>query len=345
MPRVVVVGDVHGCHQELLDLCDRAAVSEGDVLVSVGDLVDRGPDPAACVRFFRERAGAVVLMGNHERKHVRGVLSYGQEITRLQMGNEYAGFLSWARALPYFFEGPGLRVVHAAVLPGVPLGEQREDVLAGTTAGEAFVAAALGGASWTSLYDEPVPLAFGHRVFEEGPFVREGSLYGLDTGACHGHSLTALSFPDMKLWSVPARADHFTAVKRAWQAEVLRARPLGTVPWDALVEELDRRGRSPDPEVARAVAEARTWADEVRALVDRAVLRVPEVLADLRALHGEGLPAALREHPARALLFACLAGRFDRRAIDLRCGTPEATLRLAGTLGLPTAHLEAGPWA
>lgn len=151
MQRHLVIGDVHGCHQELLDLCDRAAVAEGDVLVSVGDLVDRGPSPRETVRFFRERAAAVVLMGNHERKHVRQVCSYAQDVTRLQMGEEYESFVAWASALPYFYETDAARVVHAAMMPGVPLAMQREDVLAGTTSGEAFLESELGGVSWHEL--------------------------------------------------------------------------------------------------------------------------------------------------------------------------------------------------
>lgn len=81
--RTLIVGDIHGCYRELLELFDNAALGADDIVVSVGDLVDRGPDPAAVVRWFRAREHAVVLMGNHERKHVRQVFSYSQEITRV----------------------------------------------------------------------------------------------------------------------------------------------------------------------------------------------------------------------------------------------------------------------
>jgi hypothetical protein len=35
-------------------------------------------------------------MGNHERKHLQGVLNYAQEIVKVQMGDEYPHFLAWA---------------------------------------------------------------------------------------------------------------------------------------------------------------------------------------------------------------------------------------------------------
>src|SRR5881394_2844155 len=82
-------GAAHRHHRGYPRLLRRVArtVREGrpppdDLLVSVGDLVDRGPAPGEVVRLFRERPNSVVVMGNHERKHVRGIFSYAQEITR-----------------------------------------------------------------------------------------------------------------------------------------------------------------------------------------------------------------------------------------------------------------------
>src|SRR5687768_6189329 len=99
MQTTLIVGDIHGCHAEFLELLDRAAIGEGDLVVSVGDLVDRGPDPGAVVDFFRTRASSVVLCGNHERKHVRGVLSYSQQVTKLQLGERYDDDVKWMSTL------------------------------------------------------------------------------------------------------------------------------------------------------------------------------------------------------------------------------------------------------
>ena len=344
MQRHLVIGDVHGCHEELLDLCERAAVSASDVLVSVGDLVDRGPSPREVVRFFRERPSSIVLMGNHERKHVRQVCSYAQDVTRLQMGEEYESFVAWASTLPYFFETEAARVVHAAMIPGVPLVMQREDVLAGTTSGEAFLDGALGGAAWHELYADEVPVAFGHRVFESGPHVGKNGTYGLDTGACHGHTLTALSLPDFRLYSVPARAEHWSRVKREWQSAVLRARPLATMDFVAIEEELSARGRSADPEVAALVEGAQRWAAACRALMPAIVARVPVLLDELRNEHGPDVAKTLVLHPAKPLLFASLKGRFEGRTVGAHCRSPRATLDLAKSVGLDTAALDLGPW-
>ncbi|HVS08844.1 MAG TPA: metallophosphoesterase, partial [Planctomycetota bacterium] len=44
-----VVGDIHGCAEELARLLERLATGSGDRLVAVGDLFHRGPDPAGVV--------------------------------------------------------------------------------------------------------------------------------------------------------------------------------------------------------------------------------------------------------------------------------------------------------
>jgi serine/threonine protein phosphatase 1 len=48
--RTLIVGDIHGCFDELIRLVDRADIGPEDLIVSVGDLVDRGPRSYDVVR-------------------------------------------------------------------------------------------------------------------------------------------------------------------------------------------------------------------------------------------------------------------------------------------------------
>ena len=42
--RVLLIGDIHGCYMELLDLLEKCGYQPGvDLIVSVGDLVNKGP--------------------------------------------------------------------------------------------------------------------------------------------------------------------------------------------------------------------------------------------------------------------------------------------------------------
>lgn len=55
-PRVIVVGDVHGCLDELQALLEKAEYDkERDSVVLVGDLVNKGPKSAETVRYAREQ--------------------------------------------------------------------------------------------------------------------------------------------------------------------------------------------------------------------------------------------------------------------------------------------------
>jgi serine/threonine protein phosphatase 1 len=216
---LLVIGDIHGCYAELLDLVERAGLGGDDEILAVGDLVDRGPDAAAVWKFFRERPGVASILGNHERKHLRwsrGELepALSQRIARFQLGASYPEFLAFAASLPLYRELPEALVVHGFWEPGVPLGQQRETVLAGTLSGEQYLLAHL-PRPWYELYDDARPLIVGHRDYRRDgqPLVWRNRVFGLDTGCVHGGRLTGLVLPGFRLVSVPARADHWTAVK------------------------------------------------------------------------------------------------------------------------------------
>jgi serine/threonine protein phosphatase 1 len=323
--RTVVVGDVHGCFDELSDLLDVAGLRPDDLLVAAGDVVDRGPAPGEVVRFLRKRPNTVVVMGNHERKHVRGIFSYAQEITRLQLGDRYGESVDWMRTLPYFFENEHVRVVHAAMLSGVPLAEQREEVLCGSTSGEKELAALFPDDHWHDHYADAKPVAFGHHIVGDEPMVRDGRIFGLDTGACHGGRLTALSVPDFTVHSVPARADHWSAAKRDWQLPVLKTRPWLDLTWAELAEATGRFAA--DPAVVNWLKAVDGWAAGLRALI-------PALVAAASRLADELGPEQMRRHPAAQYLFQARNGRLDEAALGRQCPTPRRTIQVAGALGV-----------
>lgn len=70
--QTLVIGDIHGCYNELQALLAKAGLAAGDAMIALGDIVDRGPETPQVLDFFRQSANVRALMGNHERKHVRG---------------------------------------------------------------------------------------------------------------------------------------------------------------------------------------------------------------------------------------------------------------------------------
>ncbi|HSQ63146.1 MAG TPA: metallophosphoesterase [Polyangiaceae bacterium] len=202
--RTVIVGDVHGCRAELEALLDRIGFGSGDQLVFVGDLVARGPDSLGVLDVAR-RTGAIIVRGNHEQKLLdwRRAQRTGEE---LALGRTH---LDVARAMrdvdwtlletsPLWYDLPehGARVVHAGVLPGVPMEEQSPHTLMhirtcgvrGDVLGKKKVQAH--GIPWASLYAGPPQVVFGHNALA-GLQVHPWAT-GLDTGCVYGGRLTAI---------------------------------------------------------------------------------------------------------------------------------------------------------
>jgi serine/threonine protein phosphatase 1 len=64
---VWVVGDIHGCFSILMAKLRQYRFDPWqDLLVSVGDVIDRGPDSLRCLKLLRKR-WIVAVRGNHEQ--------------------------------------------------------------------------------------------------------------------------------------------------------------------------------------------------------------------------------------------------------------------------------------
>lgn len=76
MGRLICIGDVHGCIDELRDLIFKTKLQPDDTLVFAGDLLHKGPDSGAVVKLVRHLSNFVdlhLVLGNHEEKHLRWI--------------------------------------------------------------------------------------------------------------------------------------------------------------------------------------------------------------------------------------------------------------------------------
>jgi hypothetical protein len=205
MRRTVFVGDVHGCLAELSELLERVAVVEGDAVCFVGDLVARGPDSKGVVACART-LGARAALGNHDARVVEGWHAVQRGERELRVGGAHARVLqeldeselAWLAALPHWVDVPehAVRVVHAGVLPGVPIEQQPPDLLLKlrsiSTDGRAL--ADDSGTLWGALYAGPPHVVFGHHA--RARLQLHAWATGLDTGCVYGGELTALVLPE-----------------------------------------------------------------------------------------------------------------------------------------------------
>jgi serine/threonine protein phosphatase 1 len=219
MQRHIVIGDIHGCFDELRELLDVVAPAADDTIVALGDIVDRGPATEKVLEFFRDRPNAVSLMGNHERKHIKWARgetrpALSQLITRAQLGDRYNQWLGFMEAFLLHLELPEAILVHGILEPSIPLDKQLDTVVIGTLTGEHYLEKKYPN-PWYDHYTGPKPVVVGHHSYlgTGQPLIREGLVYAIDTGCVHGGRLTALILPEFRIVSVPSRGDHWSRVR------------------------------------------------------------------------------------------------------------------------------------
>ena len=75
MPRIIAIGDIHGCSDALERLLLEIQPESEDVVVALGDYVDRGPNSARVLEVLLElvtECHFVPLIGNHELMMFKG---------------------------------------------------------------------------------------------------------------------------------------------------------------------------------------------------------------------------------------------------------------------------------
>jgi Calcineurin-like phosphoesterase len=223
VPRTLIVGDVHGCADELEELLARAAFGQSDRLAFVGDLVARGPKSQRVLALVGQ-THALAVLGNHEERliEVRRARARGERGPRLgpsheklfaELEPEHWDFME---ALPRWVDLPehGARIVHAGVVPGVAIEAQDAWVLTHlrTIQPDGTPSDRRGETLWGALYAESPHVVFGHNAVDGlqlYPFAT-----GLDTGCVYGNALSALVLPaGAALPRVEDRRDCIVSVK------------------------------------------------------------------------------------------------------------------------------------
>ena len=89
------VGDIHGCYEQLMEALVKIKFNANtDRLISVGDLVDRGPDSVKCLNLLKELWFHAVS-GNHEDMMIKSFRREWPTHNYIQNGGK------WFFHLPY----------------------------------------------------------------------------------------------------------------------------------------------------------------------------------------------------------------------------------------------------
>jgi protein phosphatase len=230
-----IIGDVHGCFDELIELLDklgyqrRGSHPEGRKAVFLGDLVDRGPNTPEVLRLVMDMVAAgtaICVPGNHDIKLMRKLkgknvkLTHGLAESVQQLEKVSPAFhqqiLEFIDSLVshYQLDGGKLVVAHAGMsenLQGRASGKVREFALYGETTGETDEFGLPVRYDWAADYRGRAMVVYGHTPVPEAQWLN--NTICIDTGCVFGGKLTALRYPEKELVSVPAKYTYYKSVK------------------------------------------------------------------------------------------------------------------------------------
>jgi len=210
--RTLAIGDIHGCRVALETLVGLVNPAPGDVLVMLGDYVDRGPDTKGVIDFLFELqkdCRLVTLRGNHEIMMERALHSRSEAANWLSVGG-HAVLDSYRASTPHdipkahwefiaaclpYYENETHFFVHANAYPDHALPDQPEFML-----------------YWES-FDHPPPhqsgkvMVCGHTSQKCGLPLDVGHAVCIDTFAHGGGWLTCLDTASRTYWQANQKAE------------------------------------------------------------------------------------------------------------------------------------------
>ncbi|GFT92166.1 metallophos domain-containing protein [Nephila pilipes] len=205
---ILVIGDVHGCFDELQMLLKKANATSPSILkIFVGDLVRKGPKNLEVLNYVRNSESCLSVRGNNDEKcliRLYSAQASGNYTLKRQdkwMVNLSPADLEYLEELPYTISIPSLNViiVHAGFIPGIPMEKQHPwtmmnirdiDPDQSCPGGYRPIVKKFAGHPWASKWKGPQHVYFGHdnkKKLQLYPFAT-----GLDTSCFRGNYMTGL---------------------------------------------------------------------------------------------------------------------------------------------------------
>ena len=241
-----IIGDVHGCFEELSALLSRlgyqldpfepgvedpirARHPEGRIAFFVGDIVDRGPRNLDSLRLVMGMCGegsGRCVMGNHDfklNKWLRGrqvKLNHGLEQTVAELERTSEAFRKGVSEFiydlrsHYWLADGKLVIAHAGLkesMHGRGSGAVRSFCMFGETTGEIDEFGLPVRIQWAREYRGDASVIYGHTPMREAEWLN--NTLCIDTGCVFGGKLTALRWPEREIVSVPAARQYYEPAK------------------------------------------------------------------------------------------------------------------------------------
>ena len=216
--RTLIIGDIHGCYKELKQLLKALNYSPAqDRLISLGDLIHKGPSSEKVIHFFYDN-DLEVIMGNHEwhlLEALRGNCKMYPEAEKIlkKLKIKKKDLRNWLEKLPYFIESEDFVAVHGSLDPSKKHFQKTDpmDMISGRyfdTRSQKILCNSKNPPKevkpWYEVYPpEKVDQRYvisGHWAGKE--IRQKGKFYCIDTGCCYGGKLSCFTLPEAKVYQV-----------------------------------------------------------------------------------------------------------------------------------------------
>lgn len=210
--RVIAIGDIHGYCDALRRLLESVRPCRGDIVITLGDYIDRGPDSRGVIDLLiqlQEEVTLVPILGNHDEMLLeildgRGEafedwLGYGGAATLASYGCATpegipASHVAFLRNTRPYYETEAHFFVHANYEATRPLAEQDGAVLRWRSLRESLPGPHISGKT----------AIVGHTAQKDFEVFDLGYLVCIDTCCYGGGWLTALEVNSGRIWQVSA---------------------------------------------------------------------------------------------------------------------------------------------
>lgn len=230
-----IIGDIHGCYHELIELVEKLGYKKGKnhyyhpkgrILVSVGDICDKGYENLKCLDFWLNQVtygSGYWVYGNHCNKFFRfllgnkvklthGLENTAREYYALEEEERFAfkkRYMSVYRRQAYYLlaDKGRLLIVHGGMKKEY-IGHFNHKIktlcIYGDVTGEFEESGKPIRKDWAQEYDGYTFIVYGHTVKKEAKIVNR--TIDIDQGCVYGGYLTAFRYPEKQIVQVKGKA-------------------------------------------------------------------------------------------------------------------------------------------
>lgn len=220
-PRKFVIGDIHGHYYELMELFDRVSFQFNcDILISLGDLVDRGPKPLDVIEKLTQVKNFTHILGNHDEwcyqylknnKTPIAWTSQGGATTinaykeNPELKEKHIEFFEKARL--YFIDTDSRLFVHGGYNPRIPFMQQKNNKET-LIWDRSLILTAIEYDKTNQSFTEFTEIFVGHtptQFIGRSKPIKFSNLWMLDTGIYKSGKLTIMNIETKEFWQSTAK--------------------------------------------------------------------------------------------------------------------------------------------